>query len=122
LKISANSQHGRTLADIAEKRDGMSFLTKLNDLAARVERLESDRRRTTRGRTNQRGAAQYLGRSREYLRTLHLRGEGPRRAADGSYNFDDLDDFAERSRENQRGSSSSPEAGARRRDPQQLDT
>jgi hypothetical protein len=74
----------------------MSFLTKLNELAERVQRLEDDRRRTTRGRTNQVGAARYLNRSREYLRALHLRGEGPRRAADGTYSFDDLDSFADR--------------------------
>jgi hypothetical protein len=80
----------------------MSLLSKLTDLNERVERLENDRRRTTRGRTNQRGAADYLGRSREYLRTLHLRGEGPRRAPDGTYSFDDLDAFAERNREIER--------------------
>ena len=69
------------------------ILSELNDLRARVQRLE---RKSNRGRTNQRGAAAYLGRSREYLRTLHLRGQGPRRAPDGTYTFDDLDAFAER--------------------------
>jgi hypothetical protein len=73
----------------------MSLLSKFNALSERVERLENDRRRTTRGRTNQRGAADYLGCSREHLRQLHLRGEGPRRAADGSYAYDDLDAHAE---------------------------
>jgi len=67
----------------------------LTRLRERVEQLERRHARTNRGRTNQRGAAQYLGRSREYLRQLHLRGEGPRRAADGSYSYDDLDAFAE---------------------------
>jgi hypothetical protein len=67
----------------------------LNDLHERVKRLERISTKTNRGRTNQRGAANYLGRSREYLRQLHLRGAGPRRAADGSYSFDDLDAFAE---------------------------
>jgi|RhiMetdeSRZDD1v2_1073273.scaffolds.fasta_scaffold2427406_2 hypothetical protein len=62
------------------------------DLRERVQRLE---RKSTRGRVNQRLAAQYLGRSREFLRQLHLRGEGPRRGADGSYSYDDLDAFAE---------------------------
>lgn len=70
--------------------------TALNELHERLTRLERIHTKTNRGRTNQRGAAQYLGRSREYLRTLHLRGEGPRRGADGSYSFDDLDAFAER--------------------------
>jgi hypothetical protein len=36
------------------------------------------------------GAAQYLGKSREWLRKLHLRGEGPHRARDGTYSYDDL--------------------------------
>ena len=67
--------------------------SELNDLRHRLERLE--RTRTNRGRTNRRGAAAYLGRSREFLRQLHLRGEGPRRAADGSYTYDDLDAYAE---------------------------
>jgi hypothetical protein len=44
---------------------------------------------------NQRRAAEYLGRSREFLRQLHLRGGGPARAADGSYSLDDLDAWAE---------------------------
>jgi hypothetical protein len=60
-----------------------------------VKRLEESAGRTRRGRTNQRGAAQYLGKSREWLRQLHLRGEGPHRASDGTYSFDDLDAFSE---------------------------
>ena len=67
----------------------------LDDLRERVRRLEETAGRSKRGRTNQRGAAAYLGRSREWLRQLHLRGEGPHRAQDGSYSFDDLDVFAE---------------------------
>src|SRR5262245_53917608 len=70
--------------------------SEIDDLRERVKRLEESADRTRRGRTNQRGAAQYLGKSREWLRQLHLRGEGPRRAADGTYSFDDLDNFAER--------------------------
>jgi hypothetical protein len=69
--------------------------SELDDLRARVKRLESIQTKTNRGRANQIGAARYLGRSREYLRQLHLRGNGPRRAADGSYTYDDLDAFAE---------------------------
>jgi hypothetical protein len=64
-------------------------------LSVRVTRLEEATQRTRRGRVNQRQAAAYLGKSREFLRKLHLRGEGPRRAADGSYLIDDLDRFAE---------------------------
>jgi hypothetical protein len=69
-----------------------SIQSEIAALRERVQRLE---RKTTRGRVNQRAAAQYLGRSREYLRTLHLRGAGPRRGADGLYSYDDLDAFAE---------------------------
>jgi hypothetical protein len=71
------------------------ILSEIHDLRERVKRLESVQSRTSRGRVNQRGAAQYLGKSREWLRLLHLRGEGPHRAADGSYALDDLDAFAE---------------------------
>jgi hypothetical protein len=70
--------------------------TEIDELRRRVKRLEEAAGRTRRGRTNQRGAALYLGKSREWLRQLHLRGEGPRRAPDGSYSYDDLDSFAER--------------------------
>jgi hypothetical protein len=73
----------------------MSVQAQIDNLQERVARLEGTDRKTTRGRVNQRGAADYLGRSREYLRQLHLRGEGPVRAADGTYSYDDLDAFAE---------------------------
>jgi hypothetical protein len=72
----------------------MSLQSEIDSLKERVARLEGNRR-TNRGRTNQRGAADYLSRSREWLRQLHLRGEGPKRGADGSYSYDDLDAFAE---------------------------
>jgi len=76
----------------------MSFAARseLDDLRERVKKLEEAAHRTRRGRTNQRGAAQYLGKSREWLRQLHLRGEGPHRNPDGSYSFDDLDSFSEK--------------------------
>jgi hypothetical protein len=73
----------------------MSLQAEIQSLKERVAALEWERRKTGRGRTNQRGAADYLGRSREWLRQLHLRGEGPRRGVDGSYSFDDLDAFIE---------------------------
>ena len=66
----------------------------IDDLCKRGKRLEEGASRTRRGRVNQRGAADYLGRSREWLRKLELRGEGPRRAPDGTYSYDDLDAFA----------------------------
>jgi hypothetical protein len=72
----------------------MSLEHQIEDLKARVARLEGAQR-TNRGRTNMRGAADYLGRSREWLLKLHLRGKGPRRGADGFYSYDDLDAFIE---------------------------
>jgi hypothetical protein len=69
-------------------------------LEARLAALEEALRRRERpargrGYVSQRGAAEYLGRSREYLRRLHLEGKGPKRNPDGSYSYDDLDAFAE---------------------------
>jgi hypothetical protein len=68
----------------------------MDALDERVKKLEKAASRTMRGRTNQRGAATYLGRSREWLRLLHLNGEGPPRAPDGTYSYDDLDRWSER--------------------------
>ena len=79
----------------AERMPMSSTQSELNALRERVRALEHVQSRTRRGRINQRKAAEYLGRSREFLRTLHLRGAGPRRGADGSYSYDDLDLFAE---------------------------
>jgi hypothetical protein len=70
--------------------------SEIKDLRDRVERLEREARRTTRGSTNQRGAAEYLHKSREYLRQLHLRGQGPLRNPDGTYSYDNLDLFQEK--------------------------
>jgi hypothetical protein len=72
----------------------MSIEVEIENLKTRVARLEGAQR-ANRGRTNQRGAADYLGRSREWLRKLHLQGKGPRRGADGSYSYEDLDAFIE---------------------------
>jgi hypothetical protein len=66
------------------------------DLLERVKKLEQSAGRSKRGRVNQRLAAAYLGRSREWLRKLHLDGKGPPRAADGTYTYDDLDAFSEK--------------------------
>ena len=73
----------------------LELVSAIAELRERVQRLERLRTRSSRGRVNQRRAAEYLGRSREFLRQLHLRGAGPARAADGSYNLDDLDAWAE---------------------------
>jgi hypothetical protein len=68
--------------------------TNLSPLEKRVAALEEQlhrKKKTSPRYCSQRDAAEYIGRSREYLRLLHLRGEGPRRMPDGSYAFDDLD-------------------------------
>jgi hypothetical protein len=74
-----------------------SQLQLLTDLRERIDVLE--RRQAHRGRTNQAGAARYLGISEETLRQRHARGEGPRRVRSGargwSYTYDDLDKYAE---------------------------
>ena len=64
-------------------------------LRKRVDELERRQVRTTRGYTNQRGAAAYLGKSREWLRQRERRGDGPHRNPDGTYSYDNLDAFAE---------------------------
>jgi hypothetical protein len=76
----------------------LEIQTVLDDLRMRVKRLEEQHR--PRGRTNLVGAARYLGMSDEALRQRHIRGEGPKRSRNGrqwSYDFADLDEYAERS-------------------------
>jgi hypothetical protein len=73
-----------------------NLYSEIGDLRKRVERLERDSRKTTRGSTNQKGAAEYLGKSREWLRLRHARGEGPERNPDGSYSYDNLDLYQEK--------------------------
>jgi len=70
--------------------------SEIEELRERVEKLENAVRRTRRGRTNQRGAAEYLGKSREWLRQRHLRGEGPVRDPDGTYTYDNFDAYSEK--------------------------
>jgi hypothetical protein len=66
--------------------------SEIDDLRQRVERLEArSSQKSLRGHCSQRRAAEYLGCSREHLRILHLRGEGPNRNADGTYSYDNLD-------------------------------
>jgi hypothetical protein len=69
------------------------ILSEIRDLCARVTRLE--KARTKRGNTNQRGAAEYLGKSREWLRQRERRGDGPRRNPDNTYSYDNLDAYKE---------------------------
>jgi hypothetical protein len=78
----------------------MDIHSEISELRKRVAVLEQSASRTRRGRTNQAGAARYLGRSEEWLRQRHARDEGPRRTKRGrfwDYTFDDLDEFAEQS-------------------------
>jgi hypothetical protein len=70
--------------------------SEIADLRERIAKLEQTAGRTKRGRCNMLAAARYLGKSREWLRKLHLRGEGPHRAPDGTYSNDDLDAFSEK--------------------------
>ena len=56
--------------------------TDLDDLRKRLEKLEAGRLKP-RGRTGMRGAAEYIGRSKEWLRQQHLRGQGPTRTRIG---------------------------------------
>jgi hypothetical protein len=69
----------------------MSLQSEIAALRERVERLE--RVPSKRGFCNQRVAAQYLGVSRETLRQMRLRGEGPVMNHDGTFSYDRLDDF-----------------------------
>ena len=70
-----------------------SSTVKLEDLLKRLEK--NLRARKPRGRTGMRGAADYLGRSKEWLRQQHVHGQGPPRIRVGargwSYSYDDLD-------------------------------
>ncbi len=76
----------------------MDVHSEIAELRERLTRLEQQDTKP-RGRTNQAGAARYLGISEETLRQRHARGEGPRRSRSGSrnwsYSFDDLDAYAE---------------------------
>jgi hypothetical protein len=73
-----------------------NFRSEIDDLRKRVEDLELASRRTTRGSTKQKGAAEYLGKSREWLRLRDARGEGPKRNPDGTYSYDNLDLYQEK--------------------------
>jgi hypothetical protein len=71
----------------------MNIESELSELRARVAQL--GKKQTRRGVTNMRGAAEYLNRSREWLRVQHLNGTGPRRLPNGQYAYADLDEFLE---------------------------
>lgn len=71
----------------------------VSQLEARLTALEEALRRREaaprprKGYTNQRGAAEYIGRSREYLRRLRKEGKGPPCTPDGRYSYDGLDAY-----------------------------
>jgi hypothetical protein len=71
-----------------------SLQAAIADLTKRLERLERAPDRTRRGWANQREAAEYVGRSREYLRQRARDGTGPP-CSDGKYHYDDLDRWME---------------------------
>jgi hypothetical protein len=68
-----------------------NLIRQLEELSQRVTRLE--RQRTKRGVTNQKGAAEYINRSTEWLRQMERRGIGPLRYPNGDYPYDGLDEF-----------------------------
>ena len=69
----------------------------MDKLEKRVAALEESVRRLetkNRGYLNQTDAAQYLGRSKEYLRERNCKGKGPARMPNGMYAINDLDEWA----------------------------
>ena len=74
----------------------MSDYTKLERRIAALEeavrRLES----RNRGYLTMSRAAEYLGRSKEYLREHQVRGTGPARMPNGMYAYADLDEWMQR--------------------------
>jgi hypothetical protein len=75
----------------------MSIQQQIEELSARVSRLENSQRRP-RGRTNLAGAARYLNVSEETLRKRLVSGKGPRGSRNGrfwSFTYDELDEHAE---------------------------
>jgi hypothetical protein len=67
---------------------------RLAALEEAVRRLQTKNR----GYLNQKLAAEYIGRSVEFLRERHVRGGGPRRMENGMYAYADLDAWMGESR------------------------
>ena len=83
--------------------------TALNELHERLTRLERIHTKTNRGRTNQRGAAQYLGNVAASISELFICAARVLVAVPtGSYSFDDLDAFAERNTAERKPAACSP--------------
>jgi hypothetical protein len=69
--------------------DLQSEVRELRERVAQLERRQLRPRRST----NQKGACEYLGRSREWLRQRLRAGIGPRQNPDGSFDYAALDEF-----------------------------
>jgi hypothetical protein len=70
-----------------------------NKLEKRIAALEEAVRRLetkNRGYLTQSAAAEYIGRSKEYLREHHASGTGPARMPNGQYAIRDLDEWMQR--------------------------
>jgi hypothetical protein len=103
------SIHSTALSDIEKSRGQRApkqaqappepLLEILDELRQRLERLERATRPARRGFLNQKQAAEYLGRSDEWLRLEHAAKRGPKRRRIGArgwgYAIRDLDAYLE---------------------------
>jgi hypothetical protein len=71
--------------------DLQSEVQNLRERVAHLERRQHRRQRVT----NQKGAAEYINKSPEWLRQQNLKGTGPRRNPNGTYDFAALDKYLE---------------------------
>jgi hypothetical protein len=62
---------------------------RIAELEEKVRRIETKNR----GYLTQAKAAEYIGRSKEYLRERHASGTGPARMPDGMYSYQALDEW-----------------------------
>jgi hypothetical protein len=69
--------------------DLQSEVRELRERVAQLERRQHRRQRVT----NQKGAAEYINKSAEWMRLAHLKGTGPKRLPNGDYEFSALDEF-----------------------------
>jgi hypothetical protein len=65
---------------------------RITELEEEVRRLQTKNR----GYLTQAKAAEYIGRSKEYLRERAARGDGPARMPNGQYSYQDLDESMQR--------------------------
>jgi len=84
---------------IRGESDNDSMSDDYRKLERRVAALEESVRRLetkNRGYLTQTKAAQYIGRSNEFLRERAARGDGPARLPNGMYSYADLDEWMHR--------------------------